>query len=315
MNLSIQFWALIFISIFYLSCSKEEETVTKLPQIQMNQIYITSSSTAIITSQLISSGNDNVLDQGICWGNFQNPTVKEGFYLSSQSIDTVFQIMITNLKKNTVYYVRSYIRNSVGISYSNQKSFTTWDVTDPIKDAEGNIYPTIRIGNQIWMQENLKSTIYSDGTPIPNTASKSFKSKNYGLLYTWEAAIKNSTTEKPQGACPTGWHIPNNLDWITLESTLAQPLRNGDMMKAYGNEHWLTENLTADNSSGFSAIPAGMYDGTQLIESGMKTYFWSSSSYSKTYAWIRSLSAEEAILKTQSDGDKTKGFSIRCIKN
>jgi len=184
MNLSIQFWALIFISIFYLSCSKEEETVTKLPQIQMNQIYITSSSTAIITSQLISSGNDNVLDQGICWGNFQNPTVKEGFYLSSQSIDTVFQIMITNLKKNTVYYVRSYIRNSVGISYSNQKSFTTWDVTDPIKDAEGNIYPTIRIGNQIWMQENLKSTIYSDGTPIPNTASKSFKSKNYGLLYT-----------------------------------------------------------------------------------------------------------------------------------
>jgi len=87
------------------------------------------------------------------------------------------------------------------------------------------------------------------------------------------------------------------------------------MMKAYGNEHWLTENLTADNSSGFSAIPAGMYDGTQLIESGMKTYFWSSSSYSKTYAWIRSLSAEEAILKTQSDGDKTKGFSIRCIKN
>ncbi len=116
-----------------------------------------------------------------------------------------------------------------------------------IVDIDGNIYNTVIIGNQCWMQENLKVTHYSDGVVIPNVidnCSWSTLGNNdnddaycyydnsvenatiYGALYTWAAAMGDnaeSSYNNPSGVlgvCPTGWHLPSDDEWKQLEMHL-----------------------------------------------------------------------------------------------
>jgi uncharacterized protein (TIGR02145 family) len=111
-------------------------------------------------------------------------------------------------------------------------------------DGDGNNYPVIKIGTQTWMAENLKTTKYADGTPIPpvsddlNWSALSVTSKaycwlnddinyknTYGALYTWAAAMNGAASSSNwpsgvQGACPTGWNVPSDGDWGILEDYL-----------------------------------------------------------------------------------------------
>lgn len=112
-----------------------------------------------------------------------------------------------------------------------------------VTDYDGNVYATVTIGSQTWMAENLKTTHYADGTPIPyvegninwgaltatdqaycwyNDDSISYAS-TYGALYTWPAAMKGTgnseaITSGIQGVCPDGWHVPSDEEWSALES-------------------------------------------------------------------------------------------------
>jgi uncharacterized protein (TIGR02145 family) len=112
-----------------------------------------------------------------------------------------------------------------------------------VKDFDGNEYKAVRIGNQVWMAENLKTTHYADGTALIDgkgvgDLSADDRTKywfvygdsmvnkaTYGLLYTWAAAMNgaSSSSANPsgiQGVCPAGWHLPSNAEWITLEEYL-----------------------------------------------------------------------------------------------
>ncbi len=80
---------------------------------------------------------------------------------------------------------------------------------------DGKVYKTVKIGNQIWMAENLNATKFRDGTPIPKGMWSWYKNdkKNgdkYGALYTWDAL-----KDKRQIA-PKGWHIPSPEEWEML---------------------------------------------------------------------------------------------------
>jgi len=192
-------------------------------------------------------------------------------------------------------------------------------------DWEGNKYASARIGTQLWMAENLKSTKYNTGTQIPNITDAytwflhfepafawydndiSNKSE-YGALYNWYAASNAAL-------CPTGWHVPTDAEWTTLINYLGGAAVAGGMLKEPGNAHWVTPNIGATNSSGFTALPGGYrsYDGIFFVK-GNSGYFWTSTAVNEPYSYRLGLFSGSEIIESHFSS-KTEGYSIRCIKN
>lgn len=213
-------------------------------------------------------------------------------------------------------------------------------------DQDGNIYKTVKIGNQEWMAENLRTTHYADGTEIPvgNYATSFTKpyyydSGNYnipleerGYLYNWPAVMhdENSSKANPsrvQGICPNGWHVPSNAEWNQLvryvrrnncyecgntHSPIAKALASTTGWDSCGIENCaIGNNLRANNATGFSAFPAG---NTVYTFRGDWTFFWSSTEESDYNAWARSLSCYNVNM-CRSYEYKREGNSVRCVRD
>jgi uncharacterized protein (TIGR02145 family) len=178
--------------------------------------------------------------------------------------------------------------------------------TGTVTDADGNAYRTVRIGNQNWTAENLRSTKYNDGSGIGsgcqfyNNTTDATAKKKWGALYTI-AAVKSGKL------APTGWRVPTNADWDTLQNYLISQGYNYDGT-ASGNKiaksiaattDWqasvetgaVGNDLTLNNASGFSALPAGWLDweGSQFRHQQARTYWWSATQYDATYQYVRDL--------------------------
>ncbi len=213
-------------------------------------------------------------------------------------------------------------------------------------DFEKNQYKVVMIGSRIWMAENLKSTVYSDGTSIPfvntNTAWDALTATDkaccyyddnilnkdtYGVLYTWPAAMKdaaqsNTSPSNIPGVCPTGWHLPSDAEWHTMVLTLdasavlstTESSSAGGLMKEYGTSHWVTPNTGATNSSGFTALPAG-----RRMETGVSTQLgynamWWSSTDASGNARDRTLYYNAERID-RAPAYRNVGYSVRCLKN
>jgi uncharacterized protein (TIGR02145 family) len=192
-----------------------------------------------------------------------------------------------------------------------------------VTDIDGNVYKTVKIGNQIWMAENLKTTRYNDGTPIPNvkdnnewsnlkTGAYCYYNNNYsnnaiyGTLYNWYAVNTGKLA-------PKGWHVPSYSEWKTLMAYLGGEDIAGGKMKSL--TLWNSPNKDATNSSGFSGLPAGgrSSDGT-FYYIGYNGYFWSSTYCDTNNPWLFYLNFNYSYIYAYS---LTKGFgsSVRCVKN
>lgn len=208
-----------------------------------------------------------------------------------------------------------------------------------VKDIDGNVYPTITIGTQVWMAKNLKTTKYSDGTSIPlvnivatwdafNENSKAYcwfgddirNKDTYGALYTWAAAMNGavSSNTKPsgvQGVCPTGWYLPSDAEWTELETYLGGSSIAGGKMKETGITHWADPNTGATNESGFSGLPGG-YRSNSGVFGRFPEYgsWWSSTEISATSAYYRFLNFGNATVYRFSHS-KEIGFSVRCLRD
>jgi len=183
-------------------------------------------------------------------------------------------------------------------------------------DEEGNTYRTIQIGSAIWMAENLKVTKLNDGTPIKkveagvqwiNTtdpaiydASEEFI-KIYGRHYNGPASIK---------ACPNGWHLPSVTEWSSLVSAVGGMTVAGGKIKEKGIRHWVTPNEGAENSFGFTGLPAGSIHIGLLRDRGSDGYWWVNDQATFYYA-----SASLAQMRTKSTATFDNGMSIRCVKD
>jgi uncharacterized protein (TIGR02145 family) len=195
------------------------------------------------------------------------------------------------------------------------------------KDIDGNVYKAVSIGSQIWMAENLKTTRYNNGDTIATTnpaildiSSESAPNyqwvydtadsnlKTYGRLYTWYAAIDS------RNVCPSGWHIPSNAEWTTLNSYLG--ISDAALkLKESGNTHWNSPNLGATNETDFSALPGGGRYDTGLFNNIRKTgYWWSNVEASPSTSGVWSMSYNSPGVQSGS-GKKAMGFSIRCVKD
>lgn len=164
-----------------------------------------------------------------------------------------------------------------------------------LTDVDGNTYKTVKIGNQIWMAENLRVTHDPDGNPITSYCygDKEDNCEKYGRLYPFESALK---------ACPKGWHLPTRTECEILFDHL-------------GGEEVAGGKLKEGGSSGFEALIAGgrAYRGT-FDSLGVYGSFWISEAESEKKAWHFGVSIKDSRVEW-FPGYKTGSVSVRYIKN
>jgi len=196
---------------------------------------------------------------------------------------------------------------------------------ETVTDIDGNTYSTLKIGNHVWITENLKATRYRNGEPVPEVAdeaewpkqtagarcaydNKPENGKTFGFLYNWFAV------NDPRGLAPEGWHIATNADWADLAETLGGEKEAGNALKAPGK--WGVPANEEKESSGFEALPSGARrdaDGGFLML-GQFARFWTSTPASNGKAFVRALGFYDSTLRGGEAGPKN-GFAVRCVKD
>lgn len=195
-----------------------------------------------------------------------------------------------------------------------------------VTDQEGNRYNTITIGNQVWMAENLRTTILNDGSEIPLVENADIWSNLTSPGYCWynndEASFKdaygalyNGYTIITEKLCPSGWHIPERQDWQALRNFLGDSTAVGGKLKESGTIHWLSPNTGADNSSGFTGRGSGIryFEGTFSSILSFSS-LWSSTITQTDELWYTGLFYAGADFLMDHRNEKY-GFSVRCLKN
>lgn len=214
------------------------------------------------------------------------------------------------------------------------------------KDGDNNYYPVVQINNQYWMARNLRTTKYrngvSIGTTIPYDMNVSGESApayqwafegndsnvaTYGRLYTWYAVTDS------RNLCPAGWHVPTDAEWTTLENYLLANGYNYDGTTT-GNKYakalastklWKPSTFTGAvgntdypakrNATGFAGLPGGYRDRWGYFNDiGESCVWWSSTEYSATYAWSRTMYFSQTNFAFWNYY-KHAGFYVRCVRD
>jgi len=315
-------------------CTKAVETI-KVSVLTTSSISNTAHTTAICGGNITFDGGSEVTARGVCWSTEQDPFIADSKTTDGTGSGSFISIL-NNLLFNTTYFVKAYATNSAGTGYGNELSFmttanTTGDGTGIVRDIEENTYKTIVIGTQIWMAENLRTTTFNDGSPIPNTTEvvdwagmttpalcwygndeASYK-EMYGALYNWYAVNSGKLA-------PSGWHVPTQEERTTLIDYLGGEETAGGKMKETGFLHWDDPNTDATNSSGFTALGGGgRYGFCSGFHDIMEKGFWwtATSSDTSDYAYYHYLDKNSGGIDNTDDILKANifGFSVRCVKD
>ena len=199
-----------------------------------------------------------------------------------------------------------------------------------LDDRDGQTYKTVKIGDQVWMAENLnfetdESVCYHDSVEYCD---------KYGRLYTWAAAMDSAGTWSTngkgcgygntcsvastgsatlvRGVCPEGWHLPTKTEWETLFNAVGGESTAGKVLKSTSG--W-DDNGNGTDAFSFSALPAGFryYNGSYYGE-GDNADFWSSTESLSNYAYYMLLDCDDVNAGLYYDY-KNHGFSVRCLKD
>jgi uncharacterized protein (TIGR02145 family) len=304
-----------------------------LANLSTNPISTITSTAASSGGNIVNDGGSLITHRGVVWNINPNPTTANSIVNSGLGLGN-YTSSLVGLIPNTTYFVRAYAINSAGTAYGNEISFTTsqapivTSTPGPGVNFGGYFYPSIILGNgQEWMAENLRTTFYANGDPIPNVTdanqwqnlttgawahynNDSQYENPYGKLYNWYAV------DDSRNVCPTGWHVPSDAEWTVLSDYLGGEAVAGGKMKSTGTAYWFTPNTDATNESGFSGLPGGpRYDDGTFNDIGYGGYWWSSSEYvAAGYAWGRGLYYSSGDVG-RTDYSKPSGFSVRCIKD
>ena len=186
-----------------------------------------------------------------------------------------------------------------------------------ITDIDGNSYPALKIGQQIWMGANLMATHGPDEEPVDYFCYEDNEGncQTYGRLYTLEAALHGDSGEGSQGICPDGWHIPGMDEWELLINELGGKAVAGKKLKEAGDEHWLDASAGAGGESKMDILPSGWFDFTLEYRGlGEGCFLRSSSAPNPSYASIWMLESQSPGIK-RGDLHPDDAIPLRCIKD
>ncbi|MEG1556471.1 MAG: FISUMP domain-containing protein, partial [Bacteroidales bacterium] len=281
------------------------------------------------TIQIICPNNlHKTLDYGECSWTYQNIGSASLDFNCEKFIDTIYANISTpiTIHGNDTLEVTWTIVDILGAS---RTCIQYLSVEYPpcgndfvAKDQEEIGYKTVRIGCNCWTQENLRSRIYSDQSPVSfDRAYHSdmyqdtvWNEENFGLLYSWYSAVKlpEGSNEAPvlnssghvEGICPAGWYLPGETEWQDIINLSDDDLKSSSF--------WIYN--PGSDFSLFKAHPAGFFNSSKNNFNHMmgNAYFWlydspTSNNNSTHIDYDCSLIHNENV-------SKYNGFSIRCVK-
>jgi uncharacterized protein (TIGR02145 family) len=300
-----------------------------LPTVTTAEVSAITINSAISGGEITADGGDDIIAKGVCWNTTSAPTIADSKTSDGKGI-TGFTSNMSGLQAGTLYSVRAYATNSAGTAYGEEFTFIT-----KIADIDGNQYTVVKIDNQMWMAENLKTTKLNDNTTIPNVSDnvawsglstaaycwynndEAYFKPLYGAFYNWYAVGTGKL-------CPTGWHVPTDAEYNALELSLGMPSAQLDIWGWRGTDQgtqmknttgWNTgEN--GNNKSGFAALPGGYryYTDGSFYGNNILSYWWTGTEHDADRAWYRRLDGNNAGVYKAST-NKPAGKYVRCIKN
>lgn len=218
-------------------------------------------------------------------------------------------------------------------------------IYDAVTDIDGNHYDAVQIGEQIWMAANLRTTRYANGDTIPlGSVSNTFPCRYsvpqtdniyFGYLYNWYAVMQGETSSAAnpsgvQGICPDGWHVPSDTEWAQLmefcstqadyvcsgpAATIAKALAAGYGWQSSDAECAVGNDLSYNNNTGFSALPAGFFPGTET-SFGVYASFWSATEAEDVVNCACDFNLRYDQATPFRDAHHTYGaLSVRCVKD
>jgi len=239
----------------------------------------------------------------------------------------------------TFVFLQLIITGALCPLFSQNPDTTLIDTFTDSRD--GHLYKCVKIGTQIWMEENLayipnigkayqQNLMEMNGIRI-RTQGEAKAGGNYpfGCFYDWGLA-NNDSLGNGKDVCPIGWHLPSDDEWKVLEIFLGMTESDANKMyyrttgqvgkKLKSTSGW-EDNDNGDNQSGFNAFPAGCRSENGTFENfGDGAFFWLSSSGSESKACYRYIYASPennigGVYRYSSTSFKTSSFSVRCIKD
>jgi len=325
-------------------CVRDSAIATGSAQMVVTGDVESITTTSVSCGGTVNSGSGLVVTaRGVCWSQMPNPT-KEGSHTDCGSGMGTFIGSVIGLQPGTTYYIRAYATTELGTAYGYTQVFTTLNDTSAcgtstIYDYDGHTYNTVKIGDQCWMKENLRTTHYADGTTISmgyiSSSTDAYYyvtngTSEYGLLYNRVAVmhgVSNSSNNPSnvRGICPVGWHVPSVAEWLQLTQYVggqSQYCCANDMTyiaKALASKTgWSTSTNTcavgnepsANNATGFGALPAGSFyeTGGGIQQFGEAAFFWGTDGVRNLYSW-------RAIVTSYAGVANINGYSVRCLRD
>lgn len=314
--------------IFYGEVKIFTTIANKLPAVYSPYISQVSHNSVTCSGGSITYENTyNVFSKGICWSTSKNPTINDPLVDLGSGFGSI-GYKIEGLMPSTVYYFRAYATNVVGITYGSNMVAKTFD--GYTTDFEGNVYSTIRLGKQEWMNRNLETRYFSNGDIIRTTGTPTlnieqedkpvyqwpFLGFDYhldddGRLYTWY------TVADSRKICPDGWHLPSIDEWNELLVHLGGDVLTYGELKRNFNFNWESQLNIGATEGSFGAQLSGFRTITGQFQYGSNygTYWWSASEASSDNGYSIYCGKSDIEKVMQAQNNKKNGYSVRCVKD
>jgi len=268
-------------------CLYNEKLNIPVPSVEISTFESIQTSEFTCNGNLTCDGSVSITEIGLCWDTLPDPTINSS-HLQGQLNDGSFQMHITGLKPNKLYYVKAYARYAYGtiyydLTYSSERSVKTFSDPAPegdyiVDSRDGNIYKFAEIEGQTWLIDNL--AYYAPGSSCWIEVKYDDSGRMYtkvhdeiGRFYNWGTAMNidpkysqytsdyYDVTYPHQGVCPSGWHIPSKDDWTVFEEHVEN---SSDINTILHQFNW-NGILCGNGHCGNFQIGVGYYSSTQGI--------------------------------------------------
>ncbi len=332
------FLAFVVLAVTCISCSDKEDTPTVVDVYTIDSNIVETkeindvSVNTVLAGAIIKGETKGITSKGICFSTSKNPRIeKDDTKLYTGDLSN-FNISILDLKENTTYYARAFVKKSSSTYYGNEVEFTTKTFkkiyTDGlgVTDVDGNVYKTVIIGTQEWMAENLRVGKFNNAEEITEGTWKhdtEVNDKVYGRYYNWNVA------SSAKMICPKGWRLPKMSDWDILikevdpiffetKNMAAIKLKsNGFVENSTGFWRKSDSSIGGTNESGFNALPSATYNFTEsdlYLGIGYEAIYWTADAKDTDNANTIYISNYSNQVEKQFANKKSIGLSCRCIK-